>query len=192
MPPVAPDRRGDIVKLLQALRNKAQQQGSDANFTFQKDLTKVERCNKRIRNMTDVGKLSLSTKGSRKVDNVLFKGVEPMPDDPGGEFVDGYAPKPNTGAWAILVALERMTARSLHGTFHKDEICREAGPLCSVKMIEPRGAKGGWDGNTTLVEHELIHRENLRFNGEATGKERKGGGHDILCVPLCVQVARLR
>lgn len=179
MPPVAQCRRQDIMKLLRALRYKAQAKGSAANFTFQKDLTKVEQCNARLRNMTDLSALGLSKSSSNKIDVVVFQGTEPMPDDPGEgaaiAFVDMYQPKPGTGAWAILVALERMTARSIHDTFHKDQICHEAGPFCAVAMILPRGAKGGWEGNKTLIEHGLILRKKLAFRGEATGKRRLRG-----------------
>jgi hypothetical protein len=137
MPPVAPCRREDIMTLLRALRQKAQVKGSNANFTFQTDLTIVERCNKRLRNMTDVGALvalGLSKKSSSHIDKVVFQRTERMPDNPCGDFVDFYKPDPRTGAWAILVALEEMTARSVHDSFHIDQICHPARPHCNVAV----------------------------------------------------------
>jgi|AntAceMinimDraft_5_1070358.scaffolds.fasta_scaffold279628_1 hypothetical protein len=81
-------------------------------------------------------------------------------------------PGPRTGAWAILVALEAMTARSPSDQFsaHKQQIVAEAAQHCACAMLPPRGARGGWEGNKTLITHELITRDRLSFRGEATGK----------------------
>ena len=151
MPPrPKPCKRQDIITLIRTLRNVAQRRGNRTNITFQKDLEKVEKCNKRLRDMTDVLSVKLSTTTTRKIDEVVFQEASPMPEDPGppagagahggagspntAGFVDGYKPKPRTGAWAILVALERMTANGLVDVFNKDEIIRIAQPDCEETL----------------------------------------------------------
>ena len=71
MPPrPKPCKRQEIITLIRTLRNVAQRKGSTRNITFQKDLEKVEKCNKRLRDMTDVLSVKLSTGTTRKIDEV--------------------------------------------------------------------------------------------------------------------------
>ena len=65
--------------------------------------------------MTDVAKLKLSTWTSKMVENAVFHkrepinpfGDQPLPQEPLPSEAAGYTPGPGSGAYAILVAMEK-------------------------------------------------------------------------------------
>ena len=64
MPP-AVDRKNDILELVAKLEKDASIKGSSSRYTYKNDYTKVGTCNKRLRNMTDVGTLQLVTPNTK-------------------------------------------------------------------------------------------------------------------------------